>query len=69
VIRLSGSSSNIEYIPYEQAYGQVFDDLPRRVPRLDKIRAAIPFRPSFRLDEIIGSVIAEERGHKTATPG
>jgi nucleoside-diphosphate-sugar epimerase len=61
VIQLTGSKSPIEHIPYERAYGQSFDDLPRRVPRLDKIRAAIGFKPHFNLQQIIESVIADQR--------
>jgi UDP-glucose 4-epimerase len=57
VIQLSGSTSTIEHIPYAQAYGQPFDDLPRRVPKLDKIKAAIGFAPRLSLDQIIRSVI------------
>lgn len=53
VIELTGSKSTIEHVSYEKAYGQRFDDLPRRVPRLDKVRSAIGFRPRFSLDEII----------------
>jgi len=56
VIGLVGSSSKIEYISYEKAYGQAFDDLSRRVPKLDKIRSVIPFRPRFSLEQIIQSV-------------
>ena len=61
VIALAGSTSRIEHIPYEHAYGRDFDDLPRRVPRLDRIRQAIGFKPSTSLDEIIQSVIREQR--------
>jgi UDP-glucose 4-epimerase len=60
VIALAASSSPIEHIPYEQAYGRSFDDLPRRVPRLDRIRAAIGFVPKSSLDQIIRSVIVEK---------
>ena len=62
VIELSGSKSGIEYIPYEKAYGQAFDDLPRRVPKLDRIRSVIPFDRKFNLEQIIQSVIAEQQG-------
>jgi UDP-glucose 4-epimerase len=62
VIRLSGSQSTIRHIPYEQAYGRAFDDLPRRVPDLSKIQALIGFRPKHDLDEIIRSVVRERRG-------
>lgn len=62
VIALAGSRSAIEYVPYEQAYGQPFDDLPRRVPSLERVRSAIGFAPRFSLDEIIRGVIDERRG-------
>jgi UDP-glucose 4-epimerase len=58
VIRLTGSRSSIEYVSYEEAYGQKFDDLSRRVPDLSKIRGAVGFRPRFSLDQIIASVVA-----------
>ena len=61
VIELAGSSSRIEHVPYEQAYGRDFDDLPRRVPKLDRIRKAIGFKPTRNLDDIIRSVIDEHR--------
>jgi UDP-glucose 4-epimerase len=62
VIKLTGSSSRIEHLSYEQAYGQSFDDLSRRVPRLDKLRRIFPFAPRMKLDEIIRSVISSRRG-------
>ncbi len=61
VIALTSSASRVEHISYEQAYGQQFDDLPRRVPSLDKIRAGIGFAPRFTLDQIVQSVIDERR--------
>jgi UDP-glucose 4-epimerase len=61
VIELAKSSSVIESISYEKAYGQAFDDLARRVPKLDRIRAAVAFAPKYQLDEIILSVIADQR--------
>jgi UDP-glucose 4-epimerase len=64
VIELCDSSSMIEAISYEKAYGQAFDDLARRVPKLDRIRAAIGFSPRYKLDEIILAV-AKEGGVKT----
>jgi UDP-glucose 4-epimerase len=61
VIRLAGSSSKIEHISYERAYGQSFDDLARRVPRLERIRRIFPFAPRLKLDEIIRSIISQHR--------
>jgi UDP-glucose 4-epimerase len=62
VIRFTKSSSKLEHISYEKAYGQSFDDLTRRVPRLEKIRRIFPFSPRLNLDEIIQSVISYRRG-------
>jgi UDP-glucose 4-epimerase len=56
VIRLVGSKSVINFLPYDKAYGQTFDDLPRRVPRLDKIRSVIDFQRKFSLDQTIAAV-------------
>jgi nucleoside-diphosphate-sugar epimerase len=56
VIAVCKSSSRIEYVPYERAYGQRFDDLQRRVPKLDRIQSVIDFRPRQGLDEMIRSV-------------
>ena len=61
VIELAGSKATIEHVPYEQAYGQQFDDLRRRVPKLDKVRRVIGFKPTKNLDQIIQSVIDEQR--------
>jgi UDP-glucose 4-epimerase len=61
VIELSGSSSKIVHIPYEQAYGHKFDDMMRRVPKLDRIRAAIGFNRKYNTDQIIQSVLEDQR--------
>ena len=62
VIALTGSSSPIQHISYKEAYGHQFEDMPRRVPQLDRIKKAIGFVPRFKLDEIVRSVIADQRG-------
>ncbi len=56
VIAVCKSSSALEYVSYERAYGQGFDDTRRRVPKLDKIRSTIGFRPRYDLDHMIQSV-------------
>jgi UDP-glucose 4-epimerase len=61
VVKMAGSRSPIEHVSYEQAYGHRFEDMPRRVPRLDRIRSGIGFRPRYALDEIIRAVIEERR--------
>ena len=61
VIAAAGSSSRVERLTYQQAYGQPFDDMARRVPNLQRIRNAIGFAPRLGLDEIIQSVIDDRR--------
>jgi UDP-glucose 4-epimerase len=58
---LTGSTSKIEAIPYDQAYEAGFEDMPRRVPDLTKIRALIGYEPKVALDEIIERVVADFR--------
>jgi UDP-glucose 4-epimerase len=53
-----GSSSPIEYIPYDQAYEPGFEDMLRRVPCLDKLQQLTGFRPATPLPEIIDRVSA-----------
>ena len=57
----AGSSSEIITIPYDQAYESGFEDMPRRVPDLTKIRALIAYEPRVQLDEIIDHVLADFR--------
>jgi UDP-glucose 4-epimerase len=58
---LTESDSEIAFVPYEQVYGENFEDMPRRVPSLEKIRKAIGFEPRVGLDETLQSVIEYER--------
>jgi UDP-glucose 4-epimerase len=58
---MTGSSSPIVTIPYDQAYEAGFEDMPRRVPDIQKIRALIGYEPTVELDEILTRVIASLR--------
>ena len=58
---LTGSDSLIQYVPYDQAYEAGFEDMPRRVPDISKIKALIGFQPKIELDDIIRSVIEYTR--------
>src|SRR6188768_2718599 len=55
---LTGSQSEIVKIPYDQAYEAGFEDMPRRVPDIAKIRALVGYEPTVELDEILTRVIA-----------
>jgi UDP-glucose 4-epimerase len=61
VIERANSSSKIEFMTYEQAFGRSFDDMLRRVPNLSKVNKAIGFEPTQNLNQIIDSVIADQR--------
>lgn len=53
----TGSSSEIRFIPFEEAYDDKFEDLARRVPDLSKVKAMIDFEPKLTVDEIVDKVI------------
>jgi UDP-glucose 4-epimerase len=61
VKEMTGSSSEIVYIPYEQAYGEGFEDMRYRVPDISKIHNLIGFVPKVSLDEILTRVIESIR--------
>jgi len=56
VIARTGSSSNIKVIPYEKAYAKGFEDMRRRMPDTDKIRALNNWQPEKSLEDIIDDV-------------
>ena len=54
---MTGSQSPIVRIPYDQAYEEGFEDMPRRVPDLSKIHALVGYAPKRDLDTILTDVI------------
>jgi len=58
VIARTGSRSEMVFIPYEQAYEKGFEDMSRRVPSTDKIKAAIGWQPTISLDQTLDEVAA-----------
>ena len=57
VRELSGSSSPIKLVPYDQAYESGFEDMPRRVPDLSKAEKMIGYTPRHNLEDILVQVI------------
>ncbi len=55
----TGSTSEIVFMSYEEAYGPGFEDMLHRVPSTEKIRGAIGWEPQRDLDTILDDVIAE----------
>lgn len=61
VIALTGAGSSIEYVPYDRAYGEGFEDMQRRVPDISKAREWFGYKPRHGLDEILRDVVADIR--------
>src|ERR1019366_2783569 len=59
IIERTGSTSPIQFIPYDQAYEPGFEDMARRVPCVEKLVGLIDFRPSTPLNVIIDKVAAD----------
>jgi len=54
---LTESESDIVFVPYDEAYEEGFEDMPRRVPDISKIDNLVGFRPEMTLDGILKSVV------------
>jgi UDP-glucose 4-epimerase len=60
VAELTGSSSKVRFVPYEEAYEPGFEDMERRLPDINKITALTGWAPTRSLNEIVRDVIAYE---------
>jgi UDP-glucose 4-epimerase len=60
----SASRSEITLIPYDKAYEEGFEDMPRRVPDTGKLNRLIGYEPRVHLDEILDNVIDYFRSDK-----
>jgi UDP-glucose 4-epimerase len=68
VIAMTSSGSELKFIPYEEVYGQGIEDMLHRIPSIDKIAAAIGWRPSLDLDMILVDVIKHIRTRPLPLP-
>ena len=64
VKELTGTPSEIVFVPYDKAYEAGFEDMPRRVPDLSKVHALVGYEPKVQLQEIITKVIEYFRTHQ-----
>jgi UDP-glucose 4-epimerase len=64
VKRLTQSDSEIVFVPYDEAYEEGFEDMPRRVPDISKVTELVGFRPQMTLDGILESVIDYQSGRR-----
>jgi len=58
---MTGSKSEIVHIPYEKAYEEGFEDMPRRVPDIAKIGKHLGWKPTIALQQILNDVIEYQR--------
>jgi UDP-glucose 4-epimerase len=62
VKQLTHSDSEVVFVPYDEAYEEGFEDMPRRVPDTTKINKLVGFKPEMTLDGILETVISFHRG-------
>jgi UDP-glucose 4-epimerase len=55
------SRSELTFVPYERVYGLGIEDTLHREPAIDKVKAAIGWRPTLDLDRILADVIEHTR--------
>jgi UDP-glucose 4-epimerase len=70
VKRLTGSTSEVVYVPYEEAYEAGFEDMRRRIPDTSKIQRVINWKPRHSLDATLSEVIRyfQERDSQEEMP-
>ncbi|MDX6449361.1 MAG: UDP-glucose 4-epimerase [Gaiellaceae bacterium] len=61
MLELTGSKSELVYVPYDQVYGLGIDDMLHRVPAIEKIKGSIGWEPQLDLDRILHDVIDHAR--------
>ena len=61
IIELTQSQSGVEHIPYEEAYGEAFDDMRRRNPDTAQLKGLIGWAPDASLEDILNPVIEHMR--------
>ena len=59
IINETNSQSEVIYVPYEEAYGDGFEDMERRVPNLDLIKQLVGWVPHRDLSTMISDISAE----------
>jgi UDP-glucose 4-epimerase len=68
VLALTGSASEINFIPYDRVYGHGIEDMLHRAPAIEKVQAAIGWTPENDLKTILADVVAHQRALATGAP-
>jgi UDP-glucose 4-epimerase len=61
IVELTGSSSELRFVPYDRVYEQGIEDMLHRIPSTDKIRTAIGWQPERSLEDILADVLTDVR--------
>ena len=61
VLELTGSRSELVFVPHSEVYGLGIEDVLHREPSIEKIRTATGWRPSLDLARILADVIDHTR--------
>ena len=54
----------MRFVPYEEVYAHGIEEMFQRLPAIDKIEAAIGWRPSLSLDQILAELISQARNEE-----
>ena len=61
VREVTGSSSEIVLVPYDEAYAEGFEDMHRRIPDTGKLRRLTGWQPTRDLSQILADVVEHRR--------
>ena len=61
VLTMTGSRSEVSFLPFDKAYGLGIEDVLHREPSIEKIGAAIGWQPSLNLERILADVVDHAR--------
>jgi len=59
IVEVTGSKSKVRFVPYEEVFGAEFEDMPRRIPSIEKASKLIGFEPRTNLREIIDLMVLD----------
>jgi len=51
LIRIAGSKSTIRFVPQAEIYGTSYEDIPRRIPNIERMRQILGVSADVPLDE------------------
>lgn len=66
VIEMTGSSSSLSFVPFDEVYPDGFQEIQRRVPDIGKAQRMLDFHPQAGLDDILAAVIESAKRKELA---